>query len=267
MPEKTERILLCVDDEHSILRSLQRVVRKEDYQIVTAVGGQAGLEVLEEYNDRVQVVISDQRMPQMTGTQFLRQVRSLYPDTVRIVLSGYADAGSIMDAINQGEIYRFISKPWEDEELRATIRQCFEHYDLLRERKVLLDRIQCQNEELKELNILLQDKVDWSNHSLHLTQQLIEDMPVAIVGVSREMMITMANGEAVERLGRINGLLLGTRADRIFPEPVVQAIRCAQAHSEKAVVEWPELSMQVRTSPLRLRGENVGSMMVLTRVS
>lgn len=107
--------ILCVDDEEQVLNTLERMLRIKNYEVFTALGGTKGLEILE--NERMDVVIADQRMPEMNGSEFLRIVREKYPNTVRIMLSGYSDFESLTKAINEGEIFRFISKPWDMEEL------------------------------------------------------------------------------------------------------------------------------------------------------
>lgn len=119
-----EGILLIVDDEENILRALMRVFRREGYRILTATSGEAGLEMLREHP--VNVVLSDMRMPHMNGVEFLNKVKEMYPDTIRIVLSGYTDLDSVTEAINRGAIYKFLSKPWDDELLRENIRKAFQ---------------------------------------------------------------------------------------------------------------------------------------------
>ncbi|MBI4986208.1 MAG: EAL domain-containing protein [Rhodocyclales bacterium] len=123
-----EGTLLLVDDEENILRSLVRLLRGEGYRILTATGGAAALQMLA--GNEVQVILSDQRMPGMSGSEMLSHVKELYPDTVRMVLSGYADLASVTDAINRGNIYKFLIKPWDDDLLRANIREAFDRYEL-----------------------------------------------------------------------------------------------------------------------------------------
>ncbi|GAB1393297.1 hypothetical protein MASR1M60_14600 [Rhodocyclaceae bacterium] len=122
------RSLLLVDDEPSILASLRRLLRREGYTIYTAEGGEAGLEVLAAHE--VGVVISDARMPGMAGAEFLGRVREMYPDTVRIMLSGYTDLESVTQAVNRGELFRFLTKPWDDVELLDVVRDAFRHHEL-----------------------------------------------------------------------------------------------------------------------------------------
>ncbi len=115
--------LLIVDDEQNILNALRRLLRREKYQILTASSPAEGFDLLAR--QPVQVIISDQRMPEMNGTEFLSRVKQLYPDTVRIVLSGYTDIETLTNAINHGAIYRYLIKPWDDEVLRTQIREAF----------------------------------------------------------------------------------------------------------------------------------------------
>lgn len=117
--------LLLVDDEPNILRALTRTLRRDGYRILTAGSARQAFDVLAQ--NEVQVVLSDQRMPAMSGTDFLSEVKSLYPDTVRLVLSGYTDLAAVTEAINRGAIYRFLTKPWVDEQLRDHVREAFAH--------------------------------------------------------------------------------------------------------------------------------------------
>ena len=118
-----KRTLLIVDDEENVISSLRRLLRGAGYHIVTASSGPEGLARLAEHD--VDVIISDQRMPGMTGVELLRRAKELYPDTVRIVLSGYTELTSITDAVNEGAIYKFLTKPWDDERLRAHVAEAF----------------------------------------------------------------------------------------------------------------------------------------------
>jgi len=122
------RTLLIADDEEAILHALIRLFRGEGYTLLTANSGEAALRLLAQ-ND-VQVILADQRMPHMTGTELLFRAKELYPDTVRMVLSGYADITAIADAVNRGNIFRFLFKPWDNDLLRANVREAFERFDL-----------------------------------------------------------------------------------------------------------------------------------------
>lgn len=124
---RPERTLLLLDDENNVLRSLARLFRRDGYRLLTASSVREAFDLLA--NNPVQVILSDQRMPDMNGTEFLERVRDLYPDTMRMVLSGYTDLATITDAINRGAIYRFLTKPWNDDELREHIRDAFRAHE------------------------------------------------------------------------------------------------------------------------------------------
>ena len=123
-----ERILLLVDDEPNILKALKRLLRWDGYRILSATSAEEGLNLLERH--KVNVIISDQRMPQMTGVEFLSRVRERYPDTVRIILSAYSDFSVASSAINEGAIYKFFTKPWDGELMRNNVREAFHHSEL-----------------------------------------------------------------------------------------------------------------------------------------
>ena len=122
-----KRTVLVVDDETNIIRALARTLRRDGYRILTAEGPAAAFQILA--NEDVQVVVSDQRMPEMTGLEFLRHVKEIYPDIIRIILSGYTEPTTLTTAINQGAIYRFLTKPWEDDDLRENVREAFRNYE------------------------------------------------------------------------------------------------------------------------------------------
>ncbi len=126
--------LLLVDDEPHILASLKRLLRRDGYPILSAANARDGLELLA--NHEVAVVISDQRMPQMTGAEFLAKAREMYPGTLRIILSGYTDLKAITDVVNRGEIYKFLEKPWDDALLLETLREAFRLYETRRNSRV-----------------------------------------------------------------------------------------------------------------------------------
>ncbi|OHC65830.1 MAG: hypothetical protein A3H93_17260 [Rhodocyclales bacterium RIFCSPLOWO2_02_FULL_63_24] len=125
------RSLLLVDDEALLLKSLRRELHGLGYRLLTAASGEEALGLLAQ--TEVQVILSDYRMPGMTGVEFLTEARRLYPDTVRMVLSGYADIEAVVDAINLGYIYKFMNKPWDSQQLREVVREAFEHHDLMRQ--------------------------------------------------------------------------------------------------------------------------------------
>lgn len=144
--EHDEGALLIVDDEENILKALVRVFRRDGYRVLTASSGEKGLEALETH--KVNVILSDMRMPNMNGVEFLNRVKETHPDTIRIVLSGYTDLDFVTEAINRGAIYKFLTKPWDDELLRENIRKAFHQYDLEHNNA-------CMNTEIERMSGML----------------------------------------------------------------------------------------------------------------
>ncbi len=145
-----EHCVLFIDDETNILKALQRLLRNEPCRVITASRGSEALEVLDR--ERPQVVVSDQRMPEISGVDLLQSVRQRHPDVIRILLTGYTEMNVAVEAINRGEIFRLVTKPWNDEELKATLRQAFDTYDLKSEIRRLNQVTREQNLKLQELN-------------------------------------------------------------------------------------------------------------------
>ena len=149
--------VLFVDDEPNILSALRRLVRREAYEALTANGGQEALELLE--SQQVAVIVSDQRMPGMMGADFLARSRELAPDAVRMMLTGYSDIETATRAINEGEIYRFISKPWDDEDLKLILRDALNRFELENTNRRLTAELKQKSEDLEQLNARLEEKV------------------------------------------------------------------------------------------------------------
>ncbi|HEX2770274.1 MAG TPA: HD domain-containing phosphohydrolase [Geobacteraceae bacterium] len=158
IPECGRTKVLFVDDEENILKSLKRLLADEEIEILTATSGEQGLDLLRDTED-VGLIVSDQRMPGLSGADFLRQSREISPDTLRIMLTGYADINATIDAINKGGAYRYISKPWDDEEMIQIIRDAVRQCRLISENKRLSALVRKQNEELQEWNSNLKGRV------------------------------------------------------------------------------------------------------------
>ncbi len=157
--------LLLVDDEQGILDSLERLFFEEDYEVETASSGKEALKKLSGNN--FSLIISDQRMPEMTGAQFLQKAKELHPDTIRIMLTGYSDIKDAVAAINKGEVYKYINKPWNDDELKTTVKEALKQYDLIAENRELHALVKEQNEELKGINKSLEQKVQERTHQIN----------------------------------------------------------------------------------------------------
>ncbi|MDP9710523.1 UNVERIFIED_ORG: response regulator RpfG family c-di-GMP phosphodiesterase [Pseudomonas fluorescens] len=164
--------VLLVDDEEPILNSLRRLLRGQPYDVLLATSGAQALEILEQ--QPVNLVMSDARMPNMDGATLLALVHERYPATARIMLTGYADPSAIIKAINEGQIHRYISKPWNDEEMLLTLRQALEHQHLARERERLEKLTRVQNEQLKLLNSTLEKHVAARTAELQQTADMLD---------------------------------------------------------------------------------------------
>ncbi|MDR3391915.1 MAG: response regulator [Sulfuriferula sp.] len=164
--------LLFVDDESNILSALKRLFRPFGYRILIAESGAQGLEIMAR--ETVDLVVSDMRMPEMNGAQFLERVRAGWPDTVRILLTGYAEIGATIDAINKGQIYRYISKPWEDNDITLAVRQALEFKLLEKEKRRLEALTREQNAALKQLNATLEERVKARTEEVRQTMGFLE---------------------------------------------------------------------------------------------
>ncbi|MBV7497681.1 HD domain-containing phosphohydrolase [Pseudomonas sp. NPDC086112] len=164
--------LLLVDDEESILNSLRRLLRGQPYEVLLATSGAQALEIMAQ--QPIDLVMSDARMPNMDGATLLAHVHQRYPDTLRIMLTGYADPSAIIKAINEGQIHRYISKPWHDEEMLLTLRQSLAYQHSERERLRLVQETWDQNEKLKLLNATLEKHVAARTSELQQTADMLD---------------------------------------------------------------------------------------------
>lgn len=170
----SEQILLLVDDDENILRSLIRLFQAEDYIVLTAHSGKEALEIASK--NPCKVVISDYRMPEMDGNEFLQKIREISPQSIRIMLTGYADVNISAAAINKGHVYKFMTKPWDDEFFKIMVRRAFEHYDLLQQKDALSNEIIKKNWLLNDMNKNLENLVT------ERTQQLLHSEKMAALG-------------------------------------------------------------------------------------
>jgi diguanylate cyclase (GGDEF)-like protein len=213
--------LLLVDDEPSILSSLKRLLRNEGYRIVTAASGSEGLQVLAE--QAVDVIVSDQRMPGMTGVEFLRNVRQLYPDTVRIVLSGFTELQTVTDAVNAGAIYKFLTKPWDDVQLRTHIQEAFSYGAMANENRLLTLQVRTANQKLATVNrelecVLAQQRGEIKRReiTLDIVHEALSNVPVPVLASDDLGTIVLANRAAIDLFGRARQVL-GCDVRQLFP--------------------------------------------------
>ena len=216
-----ERTLLLVDDEENIVAALRRLLRAEGWLLLSATSAEQALQLLARHE--VDVILSDQRMPGMTGVELLRRVRQLYPETIRLVLSGYTELQSITDAINEGAIYKFLAKPWDDEQLRANLREAFALKEMADQNRRLDQEVQAANRDLAELNRRLQTLLTVQREqnerevgSREAAQELLDAVPVPVFGIDDEGLLVFANAPAQTLFG-LDGNLLGEPAAEQLP--------------------------------------------------
>ena len=161
----TRPTLLVVDDEVEVLNSLHDLLRL-DYRVLTCESGSDALKYLQS-SEEIHVVLSDQRMPGMTGVEVLRHARRLRPEATRLLFTAYADIKAVVDAINQGSVYRYISKPWDPDELQAVVRQAIEQRELIVEKARLMEELREKNKQLLEADRLKTAFIEVASHELN----------------------------------------------------------------------------------------------------
>ncbi len=146
-PERIKELILYIDDEEKNLESFKIIFRK-DYEVLLATSAKEGMDLIRQ--NKIKLVITDQRMPKMTGVELLEWIADLYPDVSRVILTGYSDEKAIISAINKGQVFRYVTKPWKKEELKKTIDYALEAYRLRVENKELMEKLKKANDELDE---------------------------------------------------------------------------------------------------------------------
>ena len=219
--------LLLLDDEENILNSLVRLLRRDGYRILKTTSAKTALEFLAR--EEVGVILSDQRMPEMDGVSFLRRAKRLHPDSIRMVLSGYTDLNSVTDAINEGAVYKFLTKPWDDDRLRETIREAFQSYGIRRDRDRLMAELAAANEALSRSKEMLERLVDDKTLEtlrtmdvLRISQDMLEGLPIGLIGADESGMIVLANRRARDFFGEVMGAGIGG-----LPAAIADGIRQA----------------------------------------
>jgi EAL domain-containing protein (putative c-di-GMP-specific phosphodiesterase class I)/FixJ family two-component response regulator len=250
---RPQRTLLIVDDEVNIVSSLKRLLRRDNYNILTANSGMEGLEVLAR-ND-VDVIVSDQRMPGMTGVEFLGKAKELYPDTVRLVLSGYTELQSVTDAVNQGAIYKFLMKPWDDTQLREHIGEAFQRKEMADENRRLTLEVRTANFELAAANRKLeevlqqqQQQISRDEVSLDVVREVLQQVPAPAIGLDEDNFIAFVN-TAAQGLFRDEGMMLGADARTTIPEVL---------HAIDGMGDGQSCSIQIKGSVYRVRSHSMG---------
>ncbi|MDN2701812.1 response regulator [Janthinobacterium sp. SUN100] len=256
------RTLLLVDDEPNILASLKRLLRRDGYHILTAASGQEGLEVLASH--AVDVIVSDQRMPGMLGADFLRKAKLLCPQTIRIMLSGYTELQAVTDAVNEGAIFKFLTKPWEDHQLREHIAEAFRLKGIDDDNVRLNAQLRDVNQALAAANAAMQALVCQQQHqisrdevSLGIAREVLQFLPLPVIGLDEDGMIAFINGAAASLFER-GAALLGNEAAIVLPQ-----LFDGQGTPRLAAIDGQPYVVAVH--PMGLHSRSRGSLVTLSR--
>ncbi|MBU0507364.1 response regulator [bacterium] len=238
--------ILFVDDEEKVLKALRRHFIDEPYRIHLATSARDGLDLLERIP--IDVVVSDYRMPQMNGGEFLRLVSERWPDTMRIVLSGYADITAVITAINEGAIFKFISKPWAETELKDTVREAAERQHDLRQIRQLAETALAaseslfteerdEREQLNQRNLELESRVS----DLELYEAAIAAVATPLLVYDRDGVLRIVNDAASRWIGSSVEGKEGSPESGVFGRlggAVAHALRAQPTATQTEFVEW-----------------------------
>lgn len=271
--DKMDRTLLLVDDEENILSSLTRLFRKSGYNIIRANSGQQGLEMVKKHS--VGVIVSDQRMPEMQGIEFLSKVKLTHPDTIRMILSGYTDLKSITDAINEGAVYKFLTKPWDDDLLLKNVAEAFELYEMKLVNAWLAEELDSTIDSLenanKELNQDVEQKTveaDLNMHILRIAQEVLENMPAGIIGIDDHGLVAITNKLTEEWIADGSESVIGSMAKDSLPNSIFDLYQSVLKNNDERVenITFPNgLKLDVRCSKLGTNSDSGGTILVLTK--
>ncbi|HSZ59155.1 MAG TPA: hybrid sensor histidine kinase/response regulator [Tepidisphaeraceae bacterium] len=210
---KARHTLLVVDDEPDVVKSVQDLLRMK-YRVLGATSARQAMDLMAQ--EEVHVVMSDQRMPETTGVDFLRKVRGDFPEAIRLLFTGYADIRAVIDAINQGNVYRYITKPWDPDELETIIDEAADRYDLIVERNQLLTLLKQQNQDLEKANAELKRSNELKQAFIQVASHELRTPLTILLGVSH-LAVDAGDEKTRPLLARIEqaGQRLGRLVDQI----------------------------------------------------
>lgn len=257
--QKEQPCILCVDDEPGIARSIRRILKAEPVNVLIAASAAEGLEILRKQS--VALILTDYRMPEMNGIEFLEQAAPLCPDAFRMILTGYAEAHVLVEAVNRGQIYKILYKPFQEEDIKLTVRSGLEHHARNCENRALLEELGQRNKELAILNQKLKSGLEGtqadltiSSIALGIAQQLLNEIPAAVIGMEPSGQIVFANKlanvwfapPAAPRMFS----LVGAWSSDILPGSVHEPLKALSASSllktkDLRVQVKPELTLQI----------------------
>jgi len=264
-----EKHLLLVDDEKNILMSLKRLFRREGYTIHIASSGSRAIEILNL--QCIGVIISDQMMPEMTGVEFLTEAQKIQPESIRMVLSGYTEIKTILESINRGAIWRFLTKPWDDVILKENVSTAFKQFELKQENIMLANDLKKANSELniynKNLELIVEEKtrsLQINLRMLQVSQDILEQIPIGIIGVDSRGCIVLSNKKANKYFEKHVKIILGKQIEDLFPEELIDLINNPKITKYIApVLEISKRALQVHILPLVPPAQSQGTILII----
>lgn len=257
-PTARRRTLLLLDDEPNIISSLKRLLRADGYTIIACTDPVEALQALDR--EPVDVILSDQRMPGMSGVEFLRRARESHPDTVRIALSGYSELQFITEAINDGAIYKFLTKPWDDEQLRHHIAEAFRSKEIADENCRLTEALQEANAQLRRQAESVERQARRIEAALDTTQEVLQLIPWPILGLDDDGLIALANTAAGDYLGRDLAPLLGRTAQEALRDDILDLLAATPAPER---LRSENRNWRVILKPMGRHSESSGRLLAL----
>lgn len=270
---KKRHTILVVDDEPDVVQSVQSLLRLE-FRVLGATRATDGLEIMQ--HEEVHVVMSDQRMPGMSGVELLRRIKGEHPEAIRLLFTGYADIKAVIDAINEGNVYRYITKPWDPDELQCVMRQATQQFDLLVERKNLLAELQKKNQQLQRANELKEAFIRVASHELRTPLTILyglTQLAVSTPGVAAPVSGWLCSiNSAAERLTRLVTQIVQMLQVGQFERPLNrQSTELAALLQRTAADVQPFIDMRKQRLVLKLDDElgaiNVESEMIRDSVA
>lgn len=239
MQDKNIHNVLVIDDESQVVRAIGRILKKEGIRFVSAGSAEEGLSRMEEQQEPFSLIISDQRMPGMTGSRFFEKVKKQSPDTVRFLLTGYSDMDALLDAVNRGAIHRYIKKPWNTEQLVSFIIEGLQQYEVTLENKRLLKQTKTQNAKLYKFNMELKKKTEAREETLSKLDQEIEKRQNSDQSLKEKDDSKEYNTENAAAYLKAHDMVQPEILNMLYHDILVKLFRDFQKVSEKAGFDMP----------------------------
>lgn len=238
-------VVLIVDDERAVLDALGRTLRREPYEVVTTESPQDALARLERGD--VSLLVADERMPAMSGTELLRSARARHPEVGRAILTGFADVNALSSAVNEVGIHRYIPKPWDEDSLKETLRGLLHEHEEECQRRGTLSETERRNHELGRMNRALQIFLGKQTHALRLCQEVLDRVTVpAAVFSPLHQHLSYVNKPFLNLVAGRRSSLIGTPIEEVLPPSVCERLQ-----------RFPRSAEECTLHDVKMRGQMV----------